>query len=307
MVLINLDNFKSGFVTIIGRPNVGKSTLINKVLGKKIAIMSDKPQTTRNTILGVYTKEDCQIVFTDTPGIHKPHHELGQRMVDASYDSIKGVDVIFFMIDATMKIGTGDMMIMEKLKNTKKPIYLIINKIDLLKKKSMIDNVIIEYMEQLPFAGIFPISASEGTNIEVLLNEIKNILPVGPKFYPDDVISDHPERFIVSELIREKILQLTKEEVPHSVAVIVDSMAPDTLNDGKILVYATIYIERDSQKRIIIGKNGDLIKQVKQRAKRDIKRLLGSSVTLELWVKVKKDWTNRPDTLRSLGYGKDNF
>ena len=303
----NNNNFKSGFVTIIGRPNVGKSTLLNSIIGHKIAIMSDKPQTTRNTILGIYTTPNSQIIFTDTPGIHKPHHELGKRMVEASYDSIKNVDVIFFMVSAIEPIGTGERMIIENLKKTKKPIYLIINKIDLLKKKIEIDKVILSYMNELPFKGIYPISAMEKTNIDILLKEIENMLPVGPKYYPDDMISDHPERFIVAELIREKILFKTKEEVPHSVAVTVDSMKPLEDDPNIIEIYATIYVERDSQKKIIIGSKGELIKKIGDLAKRDINRLLGSKCQLDLWVKVKKDWTDRPDTLRALGYERDNF
>ncbi len=308
MVLIKLSStHKSGFVTIIGRPNVGKSTLLNSILGKKIAIMSDKPQTTRNTILGVYTTSDAQIIFTDTPGIHKPHHELGQRMVNASYDSIKGVDAVFFMISAVDKIGTGDKMIIEHLKAIRKPIYLIINKIDLLKKKSDVDRVILDYMNELNFEGIYPVSALEHTNVDILLEEIKKLLPEGPQYYPSDMVSDHPERFIVGELIREKILQLTKEEVPHSVAVVIESMKQDETNPNLVNIYATIYVERDSQKKIVIGAGGSMLKEIGTRARKDINSLLGSKAHLELWVKVKKDWTDRPETLASLGYGKDNF
>lgn len=269
--------------------------------------MSDKPQTTRNTILGVYTTDDAQIIFTDTPGIHKPHHELGERMVSASYNSIKGVDAVFFMISAVDKIGTGDKMIIEHLKAIKKPIYLIINKIDLLKKKSDVDRVIIEYMNELNFEGIYPISALENTNVDILLNEIKKLLPEGPQYYPADTISDHPERFIIGELVREKILMLTKEEVPHSVAVVVDFIKQDEENPNLVNVYATIYVERDSQKKIIIGSGGKMLKEVGTRARKDINSLLGSKAHLELWVKVKKDWTERPDALASLGYGKDSF
>lgn len=307
MDLRNLSSFKSGFITIIGRPNVGKSTLLNTIIGHKIAIMSNKPQTTRNTILGIYTKEDCQIIFTDTPGIHKPHHELGKRMVEASYDSIKGVDAVFFMVSAVEPIGTGDKMIIENLKKIKKPIYLIINKIDLLKKKSDIDKVIVSYMNELDFKGVYPVSALEKTNVDILLRELEELLPEGPKYYPDDMICDHPERFIVGELIREKILELTHEEVPHSVAVTVDSMKADEINPNLVEIYATIYVERDSQKKIIIGNKGAMIKEIGTRARRDINSLLGSKSHLELWVKVKKDWTDRPDTLKALGYQRDNF
>ncbi len=299
--------FKSGFITIIGRPNVGKSTLLNTIVGHKIAIMSNKPQTTRNTILGIYTAPDCQIVFTDTPGIHKPNNELGKRMVESSYNSIKDVDGIFFMVNAKEEIGTGERMIIENLKKTRKPIYLIINKIDLLKKKSDIDKVVASYINELPFKGIYPISAKENLNIDILLNDIKGLLSPGPKYYPDDMISDHPERFIVGELIREKILELTHEEVPHSVAVTIDLMKKNEIDPEMVEIYATIYVERASQKKIIIGSNGQLIKNIKLRAKKDIKNLLGSKCQLDLWVKIKEDWRDRPDTLRVLGYSNDSF
>lgn len=302
-----MSKFTSGFVSIIGRPNVGKSTLLNAVLGKKVAIMSNKPQTTRNTILGVYTTDKSQIIFTDTPGIHKPHHELGRRMVNASYEATKGVDAILFMVSANQALGPGDLMIMDNLKKVKTPVYLVINKIDLVKSNVDIDKIILSYQEHLDFKGIFPISALEKINLNHLIDEIEGLLPEGPKFYPDEMITDHPERFIIAELIREKALELTKEEVPHSVAVVVESMKPDEENPALINVYATIFVERDSQKKIIIGKGGLMIKEIGVRARRDIKELLGSKVHLELWVKVKKDWTDRPNDLSALGYSQDNF
>lgn len=301
------ENFKSGFVTIIGKPNVGKSTLLNSLIGHKIAIMSDKPQTTRNKILGIYTKDDAQIIFTDTPGIHKPHSELGRRMVESSYDSIKGIDIIFFMITAYDRPNELDNSIIENLAKTKRPIFLIINKIDLLKKKSDLEKIIVSYMDLLPFKGIIPISAKENTNLDILLDEVIKLLPTGPKYFPDDMICDHPERFIIGELIREKILYLTDKEVPHSVAVTVDSMKPLEEDPDTIEIFATIYVERDSQKKIIIGAGGSMIKKIKELARRDIKNLLGNKCTLDLWVKVKKDWKDRADTLRVLGYQKDNF
>ncbi|MCR5705626.1 MAG: GTPase Era [Acholeplasmatales bacterium] len=301
------NNFKSGFISIIGKPNVGKSTLLNTIIGHKIAIMSDKPQTTRNTVLGVYTTSDAQIIFTDTPGIHHPHDALGEFMNDSSYNSIKGVDAIFYMVTATDRLNTLDKEIIERLKNTRKPIYLIINKIDLLKKKSDLDKVVVQYMNELPFKGIYPVSALEKTNVDTLLEEIKGLLPEGPKYYPDDMISDHPERFIIGELIREKILQLTREEVPHSVAVTVDSLKKLPEEEDLVEIYATIYVERQSQKKIIIGNGGSLIKEIKRRAKKDIKALLGSQCVIDLWVKVKEDWKDRKDVLRTLGYSKDNY
>jgi GTP-binding protein Era len=303
-----LTNFHSGFVTILGRPNVGKSTLLNQVIGKKIAIMSDKPQTTRNTILGVYTTDETQIIFTDTPGIHKPIKELGRRMVDASYNAAKGVDAIFFMVSAIEKIGEGDRMIISHLKEMHMPIYLLINKIDLLKNpKEELPEIILSYMNEFKFEEVFPISAKERINIDELLENIIKFLPVGPKYYPEDMITDHPERFICAELIREKCLELTKEEVPHSIACVIDSMKKVEDRDDLVEIFATIFVERDSQKKIIIGKNGQMIKEIGTRARRDINSLLGSKSHLNLWVKVKKDWTNRPDYLRALGYDKDNF
>ncbi len=298
---------KSGFVSIIGRPNVGKSTLLNAIIGQKIAIMSDKPQTTRNIISGIYTKEDCQIIFVDTPGIHKPVSELGQRMTDASYSQIKGVDAIFYMVSSYDKVGLGDEMILERLKTAKVPVYLIINKIDLLKNKADIDKVIMEYKDQLDFKGVFPVSAKEKINLPYLLDEIKDLLPEGPKYYPDNQVTDHPEKFIISEMIREKILYFTKEEVPHSVAVVIEYMQPSKEDDNILECHANIFVERKSQKGILIGHQGQMMKKIKQTAKRDIRNLLGNNIDLQLWVKVKEDWRNKSASLRVLGYHTDNF
>jgi len=304
---MNIDTYKSGFVAIIGRPNVGKSTFLNTVVGKKIAIMSDKPQTTRNRILGIVTTDEMQIAFTDTPGIHKPTTELQRRMVNASYDATKGVDCVIFMTTPVKSVLKGDEIILENLKKTKVPVFLVINKVDQLKRFNDIDLTINLYKDLYPFQGIFPISVIENKNMDMLLNEIKRALPFGPQFYPEDMLSDHPERFLISELIREKILDNTKQEVPHSIAVVVDSMKECEDNPDYTDIYATIYVERDSQKRIIIGHNGDLIKNVKLKSINDIKRLIGKKVHLDLWVKVKKDWKDRPSDLRVLGYSNDNF
>lgn len=302
---MSLPNYKSGFVTIIGRPNVGKSTFLNRVIGHKIAIMSDKPQTTRNTILGVLTTDCAQIIFTDTPGIHKPKSELGTRLNESSYNAISGQDAILFMVSATDMPGPGDRLIIEKLSESKRPVYLLINKVDLLKNKKDLDKVIVAYNELMEFKEVFPISAKEGINISELINNLIALLPEGPKFYPDDVITDHPERFIVSEIIREKLLYFTEEEVPHSIAVVIDSMKQ--IDETLVEIYATIFVERQSQKQIVIGKGGQMLKKVRELARRDINKLLGSKADLTLWVKVKKDWTNRPDYLKALGYEKDNF
>lgn len=306
LTILTNDNFKSGFVTILGRPNVGKSTFLNKVIGSKIAIMSDKPQTTRNTILGVLTDDDSQTIFTDTPGIHKPVSALGKLMNEESYNAARNVDCILFMVAADAPLGKGDQMIIDHLKSYKENIYLVINKIDLLENKSKLADIIISYNQQYEFKEVFPISAKTGEGISELTNFIKTQLPFGPKYYPEDIITDHPERFIVSELVREKCLYLTQDEVPHSIAVIVDSMK-NIEDSDRVEIYATIYVERDSQKGIVLGKNGAMIKKIKDLARKDIKNLLGSPVELNLWVKVKKNWTERPGSMKALGYQKDEF
>ena len=304
---MNIDTYKSGFVAIIGRPNVGKSTFLNKMVGKKVAIMSDKPQTTRNKILGIMTTEEMQVAFTDTPGIHKTSTELGRRMVNASYDATKGVDCVLFMTTPLKSVLKGDEIILENLKKCKVPVFLVINKVDQLKRFNDIDLTIALYKDLYPFTGVYPISVLEDKNLDRLLADIKTVLPFGPKFYPDDMVSDHGDRFLISELIREKILDATIEEVPHSIAVVVDHVKPCPDNSQYMDIYATIYVERDSQKRIIIGKDGNLIKTIKNRSINDIKKLLGCKVHLDLWVKVKKDWKDRPNDLNALGYSNDNF
>ena len=296
--------FKSGFVAIVGRPNVGKSTFMNYVLGQKIAIMSDKAQTTRNKIQGVYTKDDAQIVFLDTPGIHKPKHELGEFMVKSAYSALKEVDAVLFMVNVSEKRGPGDDFIIEKLKGIKTPIFLLLNKIDLVTPEVLLERVE-SYKDALDFAGVFPISVLQGNNVNELMEALINALPEGPQYYPADQITDHPEYFVVSELIREKILQLTQEEIPHSVAVTVDKMQKDEFD--KVHVYANIIVERKSQKGIIIGKGGRLLKEIGTRARRDIQQLLGNKVYLELWVKVEKDWRKRKSNLQEYGYRDTDY
>ena len=296
--------FKSGFVAIVGRPNVGKSTFMNYVLGQKIAIMSDKAQTTRNKIQGVYTKDDAQIVFLDTPGIHKPKHELGEFMVKSAYSALKEVDAVLFMVNVSEKRGPGDDFIIEKLKGIKTPIFLVLNKIDLVTPEVLLERVE-SYKDALDFAGVFPISVLQGNNVNELMEGLINALPEGPQYYPADQITDHPEYFVVSELIREKILQLTQEEIPHSVAVTVDKMQKDEFD--KVHVYANIIVERKSQKGIIIGKGGRLLKEIGTRASRDIQQLLGNKVYLELWVKVEKDWRKRKSNLQEYGYRDTDY
>src|SRR5699024_479618 len=254
---------KSGFVAIVGRPNVGKSTLLNRIVGQKIAIMSDKAQTTRNKIQGVYTTPEAQLIFIDTPGIHKPKHRLGDFMVEAAYSALREVDAVLFMISADQKRGRGDDFIIERLKNVHSPVYLVINKIDKVHPDELL-GIIEDYSTQMEFAQVIPISATEGNNVERLMEVLVDEMPEGPQYFPDDQVTDHPEYFIVSELIREKVLFLTRDEVPHSVAVVVDSMKRN--ENDKIHIQATIIVERDSQKGIIIGKGGKMLKQVGTKA-----------------------------------------
>lgn len=294
--------FKSGFVTIVGRPNVGKSTFLNQVLGKKITITSDKPQTTRNNISGIYTCETSQIVFIDTPGIHKPKHKLGEFMTNEAINTLKSVDLIMFMIDSLQEFGRGDQFVIEELKKAKVPVFLIVNKADLVEDIVKLKENIDKFKQAFKFKGIFSISAKRGDNVNLLLGDIEEELSEGPKYYPDDQITDHPERFIISELIREKVLRLTKEEVPHSVMCLIEYMEYDEKNPRLINIHANIIVERASQKGIIIGKGGQMIKEIGTLARKDILYLLGNKVFLDLHVKVVKDWRNKDFHLRNYGY-----
>jgi len=293
--------FKSGFISIIGRPNVGKSTFLNSAIGQKIAIMSDKPQTTRNRIQGVLTRENSQMVFIDTPGIHKPKHRLGDFMLKVAVNALKEVDLILFMITADESFGKGEEFIINQLKTVETPVFLVINKIDLVHPDELL-KIIVQYKDLYPFKEIVPISALNGNNMDRLLDMIEDYLPEGPQYYPAGQVTDHPERFIISEIIREKVLHLTREEVPHSVAVVIDQI--EKRDDEKNLVHimATIIVERDSQKGILIGKQGRMLKEIGKRARLEIEHLLGSKVFLELWVKVQSDWRNRLTYLREYGY-----
>lgn len=304
-MLNNREGYKSGFISIIGRPNVGKSTFLNRVVGQKIAIMSDKPQTTRNKVQGVVTTEESQMIFIDTPGIHKPKHKLGDFMMKVARNTLKEVDLVLFMANADEKLGKGDEFIMEMLGESGTPVVLVLNKIDLIHPDELIQ-VIDLYRERMDFAEIVPISALQGNNVDRLMSVIKDYLPEGPQYYPADQVTDHPERFIISELIREKVLHLTREEIPHSVAVVIERIAK---REGQetVDVSATIIIERDSQKGIVIGKRGALLKEIGTRARKDIEMLLGSKVYLELWVKVQKDWRNRANQLREYGFREDEY
>lgn len=294
--------FHSGFAAIIGRPNVGKSTMLNQVLGQKVAIMSDKPQTTRNKIHGVYTQDNLQIVFLDTPGIHKPKSKLGDYMNREAVSALEEVDVILMLVDTADGLGAGDKFIIERLKGTSTPVVLVLNKIDKVHPEALLP-VIDAYKDLYDFADIVPISALHGNNVSTLLSVIGKYLPEGPQYYPSDQITDHPEQFVCAELIREKILHLTHEEIPHSIAVTIEAMRVE--DNGVVHISAVIFVERDSQKGIVIGKQGALLKQVGKLARQDIERLLGSKIFLELWVKVKKDWRNQERVLRDLGFRQE--
>lgn len=296
-------DYKSGFVAVIGRPNVGKSTLVNSLLGRKIAIMSDKPQTTRNRILCVLTLPDAQLVFIDTPGIHKPKHKLGEYMVKTAENTLREVDVVLFVVDATEKRGPGEDYILERLAQITTPVILVINKVDKLTKEAVLP-VISGYASCYNFAAIVPISALAELNLDQLVAEVKKYCQSGPQYYPEDMVTDQPEKIVMAELIREKVLQLTREEVPHAIAVEVEETAARP-NDT-VYVRAVIYVERDSQKGIIIGAGGSLLKEIGRLARADIENLLGSKIYLDLWVKVKKDWRNRAGMLRSFGYDDQN-
>ena len=294
--------FKSGFVAIVGRPNVGKSTLMNQVIGQKIAIMSDKPQTTRNKIHGVYTTDDVQIVFLDTPGIHKPKSKLGDYMMKAAESALAEVDAVLFLTDVSEELGGGDRFIIERLKKVDPPVFLVLNKIDKVHPEALLP-IIETYSGLHSFAEIVPVSALQGNNVGTLLEQLSKYLSEGPMYYPADQVTDHPEQFVCAELIREKILQLTREEIPHSIAVEIESMG--TGDNGVVNIGAVIYVERPSQKGIVIGKNGALLKEVGKQARLDMERLLGSKIFLELWVKVKEDWRNRESVLHTLGFRKE--
>lgn len=290
---------KSGFVSVIGRPNVGKSTLINSLIGQKVVIMSDKPQTTRNKIMCVLTLDDAQILFIDTPGIHKPKHKLGEYMLKAAENTLREVDVIFFVVDATEDIGGGERYILELLSLVKTPVILVVNKIDKIEKTKLLP-IIQKYSACYEFVGVVPISAMEHTNLDGLITEVKKYLEPGPQYYPEDMITDQPERLVIAEMIREKVLHATRDEIPHSIAVDIEEITTRANED--LYIRAVVYVERESQKGIVIGAKGQLLKEVGKLARIDIENLLGSKIFLDLWVKVKKDWRNKEGSLRSFGY-----
>jgi len=291
-------SFKSGFIAIIGRPNAGKSTLINQIMHEKVAIVSNKPQTTRNSIRAIMTDKNSQLIFIDTPGLHKPKHELGRQMNKLAYSAISGVDVIYYIFDGTETVGRGDEFVMDYLRNVEIPIFCVVNKIDHMPRAVLLELLMTLSKTEL-FAEIIPISAKTGDNVDRLFELTRKYIPEGVKYYPDEMKVDYPEQFILAEIIREKLLAKTKEEIPHSIAVVFDKFAE---RKESILIIATILVERDSQKGIVIGKGGALLKEVGQEARLELEGILGKNIFLELFVRVEKDWRNRKDRLNSLGY-----
>jgi len=293
-------NYRSGFVGIIGRPNVGKSTLLNSLVQHKVAIISEKPQTTRNRIRAVVTKPDSQLVFVDTPGFHKPRDALGERLNSMVRSTMSDVDAVVFMLDGAQTVGSGDVFIASELSKVKNPVVGVVNKIDLLTEDKVSSQV--EVAKHLfPFAEVIPMSSKLGVNVDELVDTLERFMPPGPMYFPEDTVSDQPERVLIAELIREKALELTRDEVPHSIAVIVDHVAPR--EGGELVdVEAVIYVERDSQKGIVVGKGGRTVKEIGTRARRDIEPLLGNQIFLDLRVKVEKDWSKNPEFIKRLNY-----
>ena len=289
--------FKSGFVSIIGRPNSGKSTLLNQLLGEKVSIVSDKPQTTRHNILGILTQKEGQIVFKDTPGIHKPEFELNRRMMQLLYDALEGVDLLLAIVDASTSFGAGDQFVIELLQKQKIPTFLLLNKVDLVQKQKLLP-LMSFYSGKYPFVEIVPISALKKENLDLLLKLILGHLPEGPAYFPEDQFTDKHERFLVAELVREKILRHTREELPFSIAVSVNRFQERT--DEFVFLACDIVVERQSQRKIVIGSQGQMLRQIGTEARTDIEKLLGKRVYLELFVKVQPDWRNDPRFLDSI-------
>ncbi|MGE5614373.1 MAG: GTPase Era [Bacillota bacterium] len=293
--------YKSGFVSVVGRPNVGKSTLTNRFAGEKISIISSKPQTTRNTIRTIITTEDSQVIFIDTPGMHKPKSKLGEYMVGIARNTLNEVDIVLFLVEAgEPEPGPGDLFIIEQLKSVKTPVFLIINKIDLVKKEQLL-KVIENYTNLMDFAEVIPVSALNGEGTDIVMKEIRNYLPEGPKYFPEDMITDQPEKMIAAELIREKILELVQDEVPHGTGVEI-ILFREREEKNLVDIEANIYCEKETHKGILIGKDGVMLKNIGMLARKEIENILGAKVYLKLWVKVKKDWRNNEYMLKLLGY-----
>ncbi len=297
--------FRSGFVALIGRPNVGKSTLINLFIGEKIAIVSNKPQTTRNKIRCILTGGGFQIVFIDTPGIHQPATKLGDFMLKSAVDALNEADAVIYMVEPRPNIHEGDKAILERLKNVKTPVFLAINKTDAADKPGLL-KVIDAYRGEYNFAGIVPISALKADNTAELLEEVKKILPEGPQYFPEDMITDQPERHIVAEIIREKALAFLQDEIPHGLAVEIETMRARG-EGGLVDIESVVYCEKESHKAIVIGKNGAMLKQIGSAARKDAEMLLGSPINLQIWVKVKKNWRDNSALLKNFGYDVKNI
>ncbi len=293
------ETFHSGFVALIGRPNVGKSTLMNAVLGEKISIVSSHAQTTRNKITGVWNGDGAQVVFLDTPGMHKPQSKLGEVIRKSTVDAIGEVDLIVFLCASDDPPGAGDRYILKLIEGKKVPVFLVLSKIDLISKEKVMKKIV-QYRDMFPFQEIIPLSAKTGDNLDALMKTIVRYLPEGPKYFPDDMITDQPERILAQEIVREKLLLRTRDEVPHAIGVYTEEFAER--ENGKVYIRCTIHVERDSQKRIIIGKDGSMLKAVGQEAREELQGLIGAPVFLDLWVKVTRDWKNKDYVLRELGY-----
>lgn len=291
--------FHSGFAALVGRPNVGKSTLMNALLGEKISIVSAHAQTTRNKITGVWNGDNSQVVFLDTPGMHKPQSKLGEAIRQSTMDALDEVDMIVFLCACNDPLGAGDRYILSLLKDRKVPVILALSKTDLISKEEVLKKIV-QYSKIYPFAEIIPLSAKTGENLDELMKCVVKYMPEGPKYFPDDMVTDQPERNIVQEIVREKLLTRTRDEVPHAIGVFTEEFSER--DNGKVYIRCTIYVERDSQKRIIIGKKGSVLKAAGQEAREEIQSLIGSPVFLDLWVKVSKDWKNKDYILRELGY-----
>ena len=293
--------FKSGFVTIVGRPNVGKSTLLNYIMGEKLSIVSNKPQTTRNNIQTILTEDDFQMIFVDTPGIHKPKHKLGEYMVNAAKESTKDVDLVLFLTNPCDEIGKGDKFILESLKDKKCPVFLVLNKVD-ESTQDRVAKTLQMFSDEFPFAEIIPISAIKGKNVDTLINLMKNAIPEGPKYYPDDMITDVQEKFVISEIVREKALRTLRDEVPHGIAVDILQMKQN--ERGTYHIEVDLICEKDSHKGIIIGKNGQTLKRIGETSRYEIEKFLRAKVNIKIWVKVRKEWRDNQNLLKELGYKK---
>ena len=291
---------KSGFVAIVGRPNAGKSTLLNSIMKQKIAIISNKPQTTRNNIQGILTDEDSQIIFIDTPGIHKPHHELGRTLNKSAYSSLQDVDVIYYMVDASVPFGSGEEFVLNQIKNKSENIFLLLNKVDLMSREKVM-KLILQWQKRADFKEIFPISALEQFNVEALLKTTKDYLSDGPMYFDPETICDHDQNFLISELIREKVIYRTEEEVPHSVAVVLENREE---TENKLFVQTMIIVEKPSQKGIIIGKQGKMITSIRLDAQKELRLILGKRVELECYVRVEENWRNKESKIHQFGIGE---